>query len=50
MSKIEMELKAYLGDIITMPGLPKTPNAEAIKLENGETVGLFWNFRAVIVP
>ena len=32
---------AYLGDIITMPGLPKTPNAEAIKLENGETVGLF---------
>ncbi len=32
---------AYLGDIITMPGLPKTPNAEAIKLENGETTGLF---------
>lgn len=31
----------YLGDIITMPGLPKVPNAETIKLENGETVGLF---------
>ena len=31
----------YLGDIITMPGLPKVPNAEAIKLENGETIGLF---------
>ncbi len=32
---------AYLGDIITMPGLPKVPNAEAIKLINGETTGLF---------
>ena len=32
---------AYLGDVITMPGLPKVPNAEAIKLVNGETVGLF---------
>ena len=32
---------AYLGDIITMPGLPKTPNAEAIRLVNGEMVGLF---------
>ena len=31
----------YLGDIITMPGLPKVPNAEAIKLVNGETIGLF---------
>ena len=31
----------YLGDIITMPGLPKVPNAEVIHLENGETVGLF---------
>lgn len=31
----------YLGDIIAMPGLPKVPNAEAIHLENGETVGLF---------
>ena len=31
----------YLGDIITMPGLPKVPNAEAIRLEHGETVGLF---------
>lgn len=32
---------AYLGDIITMPGLPKVPNAEAIKLIDGKTVGLF---------
>ena len=32
---------AYLGDIMTMPGLPRVPNAEAIHLENGETVGLF---------
>ena len=32
---------AYLGDIITMPGLPKVPNAEAIHLVDGETVGLF---------
>ena len=32
---------AYLGDIMTMPGLPRVPNAEAIRLENGETVGLF---------
>ena len=31
----------YLGDIITMPGLPGVPNAEAIKLLDGETVGLF---------
>jgi len=30
------------GDIMTMPGLPRTPAAEAINLgENGETVGLF---------
>ena len=32
---------AYLGDIITMPGLPKVPNAEAIRLVDGETMGLF---------
>ncbi|MBR2374033.1 MAG: formate--tetrahydrofolate ligase [Lentisphaeria bacterium] len=32
---------AYLGDIITMPGLPKVPNAEAIRLVDGETAGLF---------
>ena len=32
---------AYLGDIITMPGLPKVPNAEAIKLIDGKTTGLF---------
>ncbi|MBE6362814.1 MAG: formate--tetrahydrofolate ligase [Lentisphaerae bacterium] len=31
----------YLGEIITMPGLPIVPNAEAIKLVNGETTGLF---------
>ena len=31
----------YLGDIMTMPGLPKVPNAEAIRLVDGETVGLF---------
>ena len=31
----------YLGEIITMPGLPKVPNAEAIKPVNGETTGLF---------
>lgn len=32
----------YLGDIMTMPGLPKTPQAENIRLdENKEIVGLF---------
>jgi len=29
------------GDIMTMPGLPKVPDANSIKLENGEVVGLF---------
>jgi formate--tetrahydrofolate ligase len=29
------------GDIMTMPGLPKVPAANTIKLENGEVVGLF---------
>jgi len=30
------------GDIMTMPGLPKVPAAEAIDInENGEVVGLF---------
>ena len=30
------------GDIMTMPGLPKVPSAEAIGLdENGRVVGLF---------
>ena len=29
------------GDIMTMPGLPKIPAANSIKLENGEVVGLF---------
>lgn len=33
---------AICGDIMTMPGLPRTPAAEAIGLgEDGETVGLF---------
>jgi formate--tetrahydrofolate ligase len=33
---------AYAGDIMTMPGLPKRPAAEAIDLdENGHVVGLF---------
>lgn len=30
----------YLGNIITMPGLPKSPNYEKIHLENNEIVGL----------
>ena len=29
------------GDIMTMPGLPKVPAANTIKLENGQVVGLF---------
>jgi formate--tetrahydrofolate ligase len=30
------------GDIMTMPGLPKVPSAQAIDLdENGKVVGLF---------
>jgi formate--tetrahydrofolate ligase len=30
------------GDIMTMPGLPKTPSAEVIELdEAGQIVGLF---------
>ena len=33
---------AYAGDILTMPGLPKVPAAEAIDLdEHGNVVGLF---------
>ena len=33
---------AYTGDIMTMPGLPKTPAAEAMDIDaNGDTVGLF---------
>jgi formate--tetrahydrofolate ligase len=33
---------ALLGDIMTMPGLPKTPAAEAIDInEKGEIIGLF---------
>jgi formate--tetrahydrofolate ligase len=31
----------YCGDIMTMPGLPKIPSAEAIDIdENGQIVGL----------
>ena len=30
-----------LGDIMTMPGLPKIPNYEKINIENGQIVGLF---------
>jgi formate--tetrahydrofolate ligase len=33
---------AYLGDIMTMPGLPKKPAAESIDIDaNGRVVGLF---------
>ena len=33
---------AMTGDIMTMPGLPKTPSAEKIDIdENGKIVGLF---------
>ena len=32
---------AICGDIMTMPGLPRSPAAEVIGLENGEVVGLF---------
>jgi formate--tetrahydrofolate ligase len=33
---------AYAGDILTMPGLPKVPAAEAIDLDaDGNVVGLF---------
>jgi formate--tetrahydrofolate ligase len=32
----------HLGEIMTMPGLPKVPAAEAIDVnENGQIVGLF---------
>jgi formate--tetrahydrofolate ligase len=32
---------AICGDIMTMPGLPKVPSAEHIRLENGQIEGLF---------
>jgi formate--tetrahydrofolate ligase len=32
---------AICGDIMTMPGLPKVPSAEVIRLENGQIEGLF---------
>ena len=33
-------LTVYLGDILTMPGLPKKPNYEVIDVENGEIINL----------
>ena len=30
-----------LGDILTMPGLPRTPAAESIRLADGKVEGLF---------
>ena len=33
-------LTVYLGDILTMPGLPEKPNYELIDVENGEIVNL----------
>jgi formate--tetrahydrofolate ligase len=32
---------AICGEIMTMPGLPKVPSAEVIRLENGQIEGLF---------
>lgn len=34
-------ITVLLGNILTMPGLPKVPNYEKIKLENNEIVGIF---------
>lgn len=33
-------LTIYLGNIITMPGLPKVPNYEKINLEDGKIIGI----------
>ncbi len=34
--------RAYAGDVLTMPGLPKKPAAESIDIdESGQVVGLF---------
>lgn len=33
-------ITVYLGNIITMPGLPKSPNYERISIENNEIIGL----------
>ncbi len=33
-------LTVYLGDILTMPGLPEKPNYEVIDVENGEIINL----------
>jgi formate--tetrahydrofolate ligase len=32
---------AICGEIMTMPGLPKTPSADAIDVKDGKIVGLF---------
>ncbi len=32
---------AMMGEIATMPGLPRVPAAEAIRVENGRIEGLF---------
>ena len=34
-------ITVYLGNILTMPGLSKVPNATNINLDNNEIVGLF---------
>ena len=35
-------ITVFLGDIMTMPGMPKNPNYENIKLdENNEIIGIF---------
>ena len=35
-------ITVYMGDIVTMPGLPKVPAAESIDVdENGNIVGIF---------
>ena len=31
----------YTGDVMTMPGLPKSPSAEGIDVEGGVITGLF---------
>jgi len=32
---------AICGEILTMPGLPKTPSADSIDVKDGKIVGLF---------
>ena len=33
-------ITVLLGDMVTMPGLPRVPNYEKIDLENGEIINL----------